>query len=338
MKNRNFSDWIVALAVIACSAVLFAALALALSGATLGKPARTLRVNFSDVTGISLGAQVKLGGAAAGRIAGLRILSPEERMASGDPDNTVQVTLALTAAVPPLPTDIAVSVAADTLLSDKFLLLSGGTPGGAVLADGAVLQGIPPVSIDELARNLDDTLTGLRGIVGGTQTNTGDVFQKVRGLLDNTDSLLADTRTLIVEARPVVQDAQALITQTKGVVGNADALFTQTGAVVANAGGLVSENRGPVKRTFVRLEKAATMLEQLAASGDRVLTNNEKKLTGIIADFRITSRNLMVTSTYAEILTRALAQRPSVLIWGRRDAKIPSREEILKSAGAGPGQ
>ncbi len=338
MKNRNFSDWAVALAVIACSAVLFAALALALSGTMLGKPARTLLVNFSDVTGISPGAQVKLGGAAAGRIAGIRILTPEERLASKDPDNTVQVALALTAAVPPLPADITVSVAADTLLSDKFLLLSGGTPGGPVLAGGAIVQGIPPVSIDELARNLDDTLTGLRGIVGGAQTNSGGVFQKVRGLLDNTDLLLADTRKLIGEAGPVVRDAQTLITQTKSVAGNADALFTQTGAVVANAGGLISENREPVKRTFVRLEKAATMLEQLAAGGDRVLTNNEKKLTGIIADFRVTSQNLKVTSTYAEILTRALARRPSSLVWGGRDAQIPSREEILKSAGAAEGQ
>ncbi len=334
MKNRNFSDWAVAIAVIACSAVLFAALAMALSGTMLGRPARTLLVNFSDVTGISLGAQVKLGGAGAGRIAGIRILTSEERLASKDPGNTVQVELALTEAVPPLPTDITVSVTADTLLSDKFLLLSGGTPGGPVLADRAVVQGIAPVSIDELARNLDHTLTGLQGLVGGAPS-TGDVFQQVRGVLGNADSLLADTKNLLGEVRPVVQDAQALVTQTKGVVANADTLFTQTGGVVANAGGLISENREPVKRTFVRLERAATMLEQLAASGDRVLTKNEKKFNSIVADFSITSQNLKVTSTYAEILTRALARRPSTLVWGRRDAQIPTREEILKGSGAG---
>lgn len=335
MKNRNFSDWAVALAVILCSVVLFTALALALSGTMLGRPARTLLVNFSDVTGISLGAQVKLGGAAAGRIAGIRILTPEERLASKDPANTVQVELALTAAVPPLPTDITVSVTADTLLSDKFLLLSGGTPGGPVLADQAVVQGIAPVSIDELARNLDGTLTGLREIVGGAGDSSGDVFQQVRGVLGNADSLLTDTKTLLGEVRPVVQSAQALVTQTKGVVTNADTVITDLGSVVANAGGLVSENREPVKRTFLRLERAATMLEQLAASGDRVLTKNEKKINGIIADFSVSSQNLKVTSTYAEILTRALARRPSVLVWGRRDAQIPTREEILKGSGAG---
>jgi ABC-type transporter Mla subunit MlaD len=130
-----------------------------------------------------------------------------------------------------------------------------------------------------------------------------------------------------------MQDAQSLITQTKGVVGNADTVVTDLGGVVANAGGLVSENREPVKRTFVRLEKAATMLEQLAASGNSVITANEKKFNGIIADFRVTAQNLKVTSTYAEILTRALAQRPSSILWGGKPPAVPTREQILKSAG-----
>lgn len=334
MKNRNLSDWVVALSVVACSAVLFTALALALSGTMLGRPARTLLVNFPEVTGVSLGAQVKYGGAAAGRISALRILSNEERLAGNNPQNIVQVTLALTEAVPPLPKDITVSVAADTLLSDKFLLLSGGTPGGPELADGAIVQGTPPVTIDELARNLDETLTGLRGIVGGAQDSSGDVFQQVRGLLGKADTLLGDTKDILGTVRPVMQDAQALVAHTKGVVENADALFTQTGAVVANAGGLVSENREPVKRTFVRLEKAATMLEQLAASGDRMLTKNEKNFNTLISDFLVTGQNLKVTSTYTEILTRTLARRPSALIWGGRSNDIPTREQILQSSGA----
>ena len=336
MKNRNFSDWAVALSVIACSAILFAALALALSGTMLGKPARTLLVNFPDVTGINLGGQVKYGGAGAGRISEIRILSPEERLSSGDPRNTVQVTLALTKVVPPLPTDITVTVSADTLLSDKFLLLSGGTPGGAVLKDGAVLQGIPPVTIDELARNIDDTLNGLRGLVGGSGDKTGDMFKRVSGLLDSTESLLGDTKGLIGEVKPVLTDAQALVAQTKGVVNEAGELFNAADVVVADAGALISENRGPVKRTFARLEVAAATFDQLASRGNAFLVNNEKTLTGLLSDFRVTSQNLKVTSAYAEILTRVLAQRPSRLIWGGRANDVPTREQILKGAASGP--
>lgn len=335
MKNRNFSDWAVALSVIACSAILFTALAMALSGTMLGRPARTLQVNFPDVTGISLGGQVKYGGAGAGRISAIRILSPEERIASGDPRNTVQVTLALTKVVPPLPTDITVTVSADTLLSDKFLLLSGGTPGDKVLADGAVLQGTPPVTIDELARNIDQTLNGLRGLVGSGGDKTGDVFKRVSGLIDTTESLLGETRGLIGNAKPVLTDAQALVGQAKGVVTEAGEFFNAADVVVADAGQLISENRLPVKRTFARLEIAATTFDQLATRGNSLLVNNEKKLSEIIADFSVTSKNLKVTSAYAEILTRILAERPSRLIWGGRSNEVPTREQILKAAGQG---
>jgi ABC-type transporter Mla subunit MlaD len=334
MKNRNLSDWAVALSVIACSVILFAALALALSGTMLGKPARTLLVNFPDVTGINLGGQVKYGGAAAGRISAIRILSPEERLASGDPRNTVQVTLALTKVVPPLPTDITVTVAADTLLSDKFLLLSGGTPGGAVLDDGAVLQGIPPVSIDQLSRNLDATLNGLRGLVGGGD-KADDLFKRVSGLLDITESLLGDTRDLIGSARPVLTDAQALVTQTKGVVNEAGELFNAADVVIADAGALISENRQPIKRTFARLEVAAGTFDQLATRGNTFFANNEKKISDLLSDFRVTGQNLKVTSTYAEILTRVLAQQPSKLIWGGRANSVPTREQILKGTPTG---
>jgi virulence factor Mce-like protein len=331
MKNRNFSDWAVALSVIACSAILFVALALALSGTLLGKPARTLKVYFPDVTGINLGGQVKYGGVGAGRISALRMLSPEERLASGDPRNTVEVTLALTKNVPALPADIEVTVAADTLLSDKFVLLSGGTPGGAVLADGAVLQGVPPVTIDELSRTIDETLEGLRGLAGNNKA--GDLFQRLNGLLDEANSLLGEVRGLIGETKPVVQDARALVAQTKGVVGEAGELFNAADGVIKEAGELISENRGPVKRTFARLEVAATNLDRLATRGNEFLARNERKLSEAIALFVATGQNLKVTTAYAEILTRELAERPSRLIWGGRPVPIPTREQILRDSG-----
>lgn len=338
MKNKNLSDWAVALSVIACSAILFGALAMALSGTMLGKPDRTILVNFSDVTGVALGAQVKYGGAAAGRISGIRILTPEERLSSGDPNNTVQVTLAITKSTPALPADIKVTVAADTLLSDKFLLLSGGTPGGKELTDGSVLQGVAPVTIDQLSRNLDETLHGLRTALGGTKDGAGDVFAKVGSVLDNANSLVADAKTFLGETRPVVQDAQALITQTKGVVTDADGVVDEASVFIKDAGSLVSDIREPTKRTFAQLDRASATLEQFATRGNNLFANNEQKISTILSDLKVTGQNLKVTSTYAEILTRTLAQKPSTILWGGKPNQVPSREQILKAAGGSSGR
>ncbi len=324
MNTRNISDWIVALAVILCSAVLFGALALALSGTMLGQPERTVRVYFHDVTGIKLGSQVKFAGATAGRVSVIRIRTSAEREAGKDPADAVEVTLALTKNVPPLPSDITASVSADTLLSDKFLLLSGGSPTAPPLPNDAVIQGTTPVSFDQLVRNVDISLNDIRSLLGGTKDETGDLVSRVRGLLTSTDTLLTEARSVLGEARPVVTDAGTLITQTRGVVGKADVLMD-------DAGTLITENRQPIARTVVRLEKAAGSLDTLASRGNKLITDNGAGVERLITDFEVTGQNLRVTAAYARILLRSLAERPTRLIWGGRAPELPDEQTILQS-------
>ena len=309
MKNTNLNDWAVALAVIACSILLFLALAFALSGTTLGQASRPLRVNFHDVTGIGLGSQVKYAGAIAGKVSGIRMLSSQERADSGDPLNAVQVMVSLNSGVPPLSADVTASIAADTLLSDKFILLSGGSPNRQSLPTDAVVQGISPTSFDKLAREIDLAIESLRGVLGGAKGQPGDIFERVR-------LLLTETQSLLTEAKPVVQDAKAL---------------------AADARQLIADNKVPISRAITQLDKSAAALETLATSGNKLVINNEKKLSSTISDFKVTSENLKITSTYAKILIRSLSQRPSQLIWGRpKPPALPSEQEILRSSGPLP--
>lgn len=322
VKNRNLSDWVVALAVIACSAVLFCALAFALTGRTFSSSSRLVQVNFHDVTGIKASSIVKYAGAAAGTVSQVRMLTPGERAATGDPRNAVQITLALNENVPPLPKDIEVTVAADTLLSDKFVLLSGGSPATGTLATGATLQGISPITFDRLARNIDDAIEGLRQTFGsdglGTDTllnEARDILKKIQALLDDTRPLLADVRPLLAEVRPILTDAKV---------------------VAADARGLIGENRGPLKDTILKLNTASGSLDQLAKRGDTLLRNNERKITSGINNLDVSLENFKVTSTYLKILTRNLTLRPSQLIWGGKPPPLPSEQEILKARGPVP--
>jgi ABC-type transporter Mla subunit MlaD len=122
------------------------------------------------------------------------MLSAQERSESGDPLNAVQVILALNSNVPPIASDAAATIAADTLLSDKFILLSGGSAMMPPLGADAVLQGISPTSFDKLTRILDTTLEALRGMLGGTKG------KPQVSLI--TRSLLTDTQSLVTDARP----------------------------------------------------------------------------------------------------------------------------------------
>jgi ABC-type transporter Mla subunit MlaD len=299
--------------------MLLLALAFALSGKVLGAPSRSLRVNFQDVTGVTLGSQVKFAGAIAGKVSSIRMLTPEERKNSGDPLNAVQLLLAINPGVPPLPSDISVSIAADTLLSDKFVFVSGGSSQAAPLAADAVLQGIPPTTFDELTREMGGAIESLRGVLSGTKGEAGDIFDQVR-------RLLSEAQGLLVAARPVVQDAQLLLTEAKPVVGDAKALTT-------DARQLIADNKEPISQAIRQLDRSAAALEKLATNGNNLVANNEKKLSAVISDFKVTSENLKVTSTYAKILIRSLSQRPSQLIWGTsKPPPLPSEQQILRSS------
>src|ERR1700751_6330413 len=150
LMKRNLSDYLVALSVIACSIVLLAALTFALSGYRLKKPARTLQINYEDVTGIKVNSEVRYAGAPAGRVLAMRQLTANEREALPNKKDAVRVTVGLNEGIPALPAGVNATLSSDTLLSPKFVALSAGTPGGETLANNGTIEGHPAYGIEQL--------------------------------------------------------------------------------------------------------------------------------------------------------------------------------------------
>jgi len=309
LKKRAADAWI-AISVVACSVVLFVALALGLSGRVLVRDGHVVRVRFRDITGIKVSSQVKFAGAPAGSVSSARMLTAAERR--DDPDHLVEITLNLLRDVPPLTKNARVSVAADTLLSDKFVLLQDEGTGAPLLAEGETLDGIAPTTFDKLARNVDDAIEGLRKTMGGdASANARDLFAKLDRILESTQGLLA-------ELKPVVKDAGLVVADAK--------------AAMADARSLVSDNKEGVSRAITRIDSAAGSLDSLAKKGGVFLQDNTKNLSSTIAGFRVTAENLKVTSTYSKFLLRDLSEHPSRLIWGGgKPPALPSQQEILQS-------
>src|SRR5207245_4001170 len=122
--KKNLSDYFVALSVIACSIVLLAALTFALSGFRLKKPARTLQIQYEDVTGIKVHSEVRYAGAPAGRVIAMRHLTAAERAKLNNKKDAVIVTVELDDKIPPLPVDVNATLSADTLLAPTLVTLS----------------------------------------------------------------------------------------------------------------------------------------------------------------------------------------------------------------------
>jgi ABC-type transporter Mla subunit MlaD len=226
--KRNFSDYIVALSVIICSVVLLGALTLALSGYRLKKPARTLQIDYEDVTGIKLHSEVRYAGAPAGRVIGMRHLSAGERGASANKRDAVRVTVSLEDGIPPLPADVSATLSSDTLLAPKFVALSAGTPGGKTLPNNAKIEGHPAYGIEQITAaagplidHANTLLDNLNATVGDVKGNLGEFLPKLAPLVDTVKLDLDDLQK-------VVKGLDGIEEKAGTVLGTANSFFGTT--------------------------------------------------------------------------------------------------------------
>lgn len=296
----------VAIAVIACSAVLLFALTVALSGFRFKKPSRTLQIDYADVTGIHLASELRYAGAPAGHVINIRLLTAEERNAAAAQNpvsikNAVRITVEVNDAVPPIPADAAASIDSDTLLSEKFISLSAGTPNGNVLANNAVIQGNP--------NGLDLLLHG-----------GGDLVAQIEGLLKNLEGPLKD---LVPKLSDALDEAKKALTSGKEVLDNAKKLVADDGSV---------------KKTLDEIHNAVTKLEGVEADLDDVLKkagvlvgNTNQNIDGRMKELSVVLQNLKVTTTYLKAFSQQIAEKPNRIIFMGKATKLEEENNILKS-------
>src|SRR5437762_4156918 len=226
--KRNLSDYLVALSVILCSIVLLGALTFALSGYRLKKPARTLQIQYEDVTGIKIHSEVRYAGAPAGRVIGMRHLTAAERAKLPNKKDAVIVTVDLDDGIPPLPVDVTATLSADTLLSPKFVALSAGTPGGQTLPNNAEIEGHPSYGLEQITAaagplfdnanklidNLNVTVIGLKKDLDQFMPKLGPLADSLKTDVDNLQNVLKNVESMAKDADKVFGSADLFVKST----------------------------------------------------------------------------------------------------------------------------
>src|SRR6184192_1217683 len=266
--KKNLSDYLVALSVIACSIVLLAALTFALSGFRLKKPARTLQIQYEDVTGIKVHSEVRYAGAPAGRVIAMRHLTPAERAKLSNKKDAVIITVELDDGIPPLPADISATLSSDTMLSPKFVALSAGTPGGQTLANNASIEGHPAYGLEQITaeagplfENANKLLDNLSVTVTGLKKDLGDFTPKLGPL---ADSLKLD-----------VDNLQNVITNLDGVAKGADTFLSTGNTFIKTTDKQLQEQLKQLHVTLLNLKVVTTyakaLVETLAQKPNRII-------------------------------------------------------------------
>ena len=311
--KKHLTDFLIALVVIAGSLVLLSALSFALSGRHRGSGGRTVEIDFADVTGVHLHSEARYAGAPAGSISAIRLLTFTERNAATTDEqkrNAVRVTVTLRPDVPPLPADVLVSIASDTMLSDKFVALSAGTSDGPKLAADSVLQGEGSAGLDSLIAS-----------IGPVLKSADAALQDVAPLLRKTNDAIDTFKDGIADALPKVSK---LLEGLKGTSDSADAAIKRLDKLIADAD-------EPIKGDLHELKKLLVDIEQTMGSADQLLTRTDRNLSGRMQELSVVLENLKVVSTHAKALTQQLAEKPSRLIFSGKPKKLTTEEDILRS-------
>lgn len=318
MKSRQWPLYVTTGAVVLSSLVILAALTFALSGVSWQKAGRSLAIDFPDVTGIRLHSEIRYAGAVAGEVTGIRYLTTAERLKEAKRNNAVRVTVRLGHDVPPLTTDVKVTLSSDTVMGEKFIALSAGDPEGRRLPADAIIQGEPLVTFDALAKSADGMVGNLNVVLTRFNEDYGDLVARLQALLNHGGSVLLQTSNLMNHAQGAVSNAGEIIAQLKS---DYPALAAQLSELLAS-GSTVATN---ATRTLDRVNG-------LVADADHLVVGNEARVADLLNQLRVVAQNLKVVTTYAKALTGTLGEKPSRVIWGMSKQALPSEHEILDSS------
>ncbi len=347
MKKRNYSEYVIPLSVILCSAVLLSAMVVAITGYNPGGHQRTLDIDFKDITGIKLHSDVRYAGAPAGAVVGIRYLDEREQKVSPSPDARVRVTINIYEGVPSIPSDITAAVAAETMLGEKLILLSGGTYEAPPLNPGTVIAGTEAGSIDDLARSAKAAIDNVNDIMEKLKEDYPLLIPKLTEIMEKGSSLAGNADGAITELRGhmtnIVERVSGLTVKVDGILGQASNLVSNADGAITNVHNVTVDFKADYKDLMSKLkdvlETANEAMEKgkgVLARADGVLDENDDEIKQLIQELRVVSQNLKVVSTYAKATFATLGEKPSRIIWGSKPKNLPTEEEILNSTNPVP--
>lgn len=318
--KKNLSDYIVALTVIVCSLVLLGALTYALSGRRGKLSDRRLEIDYPDVTGIKLHSEVRYAGANAGTVTNIRLLTFEERAAAETEErkrNAVRVTVILLKDTPPLPSDVRASLASETMLSEKFVALTAGSPGAPKLANGAILQGHSGGGLDGLFEAIGPVAEGLPRLM----TTAEDLLKGMNPLLKKTGDAVDSVNSVVKDVGP---RANTLLEGLKVTSDSAD-------LAVKRLDKLLADVDGPVKGDLEELRASLVKIQSTLNTANLLFGHTDKNLESRLQELAVILQNLKVVSTHAKAVTQALGEKPNRLIFSGKPQKLTGEDEIIRS-------
>ncbi|NDE85186.1 MAG: MCE family protein [Verrucomicrobia bacterium] len=178
------TEFLIATAVIISSLVLLAALSIAISGIHLDRPKFVLTVDLPSAVGLSQEAAVRYAGTPVGKIHSMRPLNDEER-AKTSPGCAIRLVLDIHQKLPTLRLGTTASIAADTVLGEKYLNLEPGPVINPALPSETILYAKRSASLDEVMTSGKELLDGVNELLTKNDTAITQAILDLKNVLEN---------------------------------------------------------------------------------------------------------------------------------------------------------
>lgn len=221
-----------------------------------------VQVRFDTVGGLGVDAPVRLAGVPVGRVRSIDLTDEGQAL----------VVLRITNGVI-LREDATASVASLGVLGEKYLEVTAGTLGAAVVVDGGFIQPGAAVSIDQMVAVMNNIAADAQEMTNALSNVFGSEAGETRmaAILDNLEQLTAAAGAITRNNRDTIGTSMANIEElTAALVDSVPAMIENYRALADEATSLVSENEERVADTIDdvgglidSLDRSASQLEQI---------------------------------------------------------------------------
>lgn len=218
----------------------------------------TIYVGFTQVVGLAPEADVRYAGVLAGKVKAI------------EPEGTgVRVTLSVHPDIQ-IPRDARISLAANSVLGDKFVLISpAGSKSTDYLKDGDFVIGTDETSVDSVLENVSEAVSDVHDLLGSLNDILGNPRMKesVLGSAENVREVTAHIRDLTaVLGRVALQNEgnmHAMMEEMRTILANLAATTETVRQMAADVsdGGATAAN---LRLTLLNVAKASENIRQVA--------------------------------------------------------------------------
>ena len=176
----------------------------------------TIKTYLDQAGGLREGAQVQLAGIPAGNVSSIRLSS------SQDPGRAIEIDMKLTRKYQnEIRSDSVASTVSAGLLGEKFIQISRGTPGHAVVPDGGEIKAHEEADIKQVVQNANDVISNLRVM----SASLNDITNQITAGQGSFGKFLYDPE-LYNRLTDTAGKAQSLVADLQGGKGTVGKLLT----------------------------------------------------------------------------------------------------------------